>query len=76
MSKLPSDVPPRELIKVLQKKGFHFSREGSRHTVYERGQGQDKIVVTIPRHGTLKRGLLHGILQDAGITVEEFNLLR
>ncbi len=76
MSKLPADISPRDLVKVLQKKGFHFSREGQKHTIFEKGDGADKIVISVPRHGPLKRGLLHGILEDAAITVEEFNHLR
>lgn len=76
MSKVPADVSPREVEKVLVRKGFRLTRQGSRHEVFEKGEGDSKIVITVPRHGPLKRGLLHGILGDAGISVEEFNKLR
>jgi predicted RNA binding protein YcfA (HicA-like mRNA interferase family) len=76
MSKIPADVSPREVARVLTQKGFRLTRQGSRHEVFEKGEGREKIVVTVPRHGPLKRGLLHGVLSDAGISVEEFNRLR
>lgn len=69
-------MSPREVAKVLTKKGFLLTRQGSSHTVFERGTGENKTVITVPRHGTIKRGLLKGILSDADISVEEFSKLR
>ena len=76
MSKVPADATPRELGKVLTKKGFRLTRQGANHTIFERGEGREKTVIPVPRHGTIKRGLLQGILSDAGITVDEFNELK
>lgn len=33
---------------------------------------EEVIKLTIPLHGTLKRGTLSRIIKDAGLTVEEF----
>jgi predicted RNA binding protein YcfA (HicA-like mRNA interferase family) len=76
MSRVPAGVSPRELAKVLAKKGFRLTRQGAAHEIFERGEGPAKVVISVPRHGPLKRGLLHGILGDACISVEEFNRLR
>ena len=36
----------RDLIKILEKNGFHFVRHGGNHDIYKRGMDEEKI----PRH--------------------------
>ncbi len=57
----------RELIKILEKKGFTFSRQSGSHAIYA---NQDGTKVTVPIHGKkdLGKGLLRQIMKDAGLT--------
>jgi predicted RNA binding protein YcfA (HicA-like mRNA interferase family) len=55
---------------ALEKAGFTIIRQG-KHIVMSDGTRQ----VTIPRHNPIKAFTLGGIVQDAGLTAEEFRKL-
>ena len=59
----------RELVRVLEKKGFLFSRQTGSHAIYINNEG---IRVTVPIHGKkdIGKGLLKQILADANISPE------
>ena len=57
-------------VRALEKAGFTIVRQG-KHIVMTDGTRQ----VTIPRHNPIKAFTLGGIVQDAGLTVEEFRKL-
>jgi len=57
-------------VRALEKAGFHIVRQG-KHIVMSDGTRQ----VTIPRHNPIKAFTMGGIVQDAGLTVEEFRRL-
>lgn len=57
-------------VRALEKAGFTIIRQG-KHIVMSDGTRQ----VTIPRHNPIKAFTLGGIVQDAGLTVEEFRTL-
>ncbi|MBI3493152.1 MAG: type II toxin-antitoxin system HicA family toxin [Acidobacteria bacterium] len=63
-------VNHRDAVRALQKVGFQIAREG-KHIVMTNGQR----IVTIPRHDPVNAYTLGGIVQDAGLTVEEFRKL-
>ncbi len=67
-------VNAKDLIRVLQKKGFAFERQSGSHAIYVHA---DNIRVTIPIHGKkdLGKGLLRQILSDAKISIEELKKL-
>ena len=71
MPKLPS-IRAREVVRVAEAIGFVLDRQRGSHAVYYRAT--DKRRVVIPMHGTkdLKPGTLRGIVQDLGLTIEEF----
>lgn len=69
MPRLPI-VPARDCIKVLQRIGFTISRQKGSHITLHRANPAARI--TVPNHGTLKPGMLHKIIKDAGLTVDEF----
>ncbi len=74
--KLPG-LKPREVDRILRKLGFtEDPRRGKgSHRVFVRPS--DNRTVVLPWHrGDVKRGLLHQILKDLGLTVEEFLALR
>jgi predicted RNA binding protein YcfA (HicA-like mRNA interferase family) len=59
-----------QVVRALEKAGFSIIRQG-KHIVMSDGVHQ----VTIPRHNPIKAYTLGGIVQDAGLTVEEFRKL-
>ena len=68
--KLPA-VKPREAIRALEKAGWEVHRQKGSHVSMHR-EGALNLVV-IPLHTRdLPKGTLHGILEDAGLTTEEF----
>jgi predicted RNA binding protein YcfA (HicA-like mRNA interferase family) len=72
MTRLPG-LTGRDIVRALQKAGFVLVRtSGSHHRlVHSKNPGR---VATVPVHASkaVKRGTLHGILKQAGLTVEEF----
>ena len=69
MPKVPG-VNHRDAVRALQKAGFRISREG-KHIVMTDGQR----IITIPRHDPVNAFTMGGIVQDAGMTVEQFKQL-
>lgn len=71
MAKLPS-IPAREVARVAQAVGFVLHRQRGSHAVYYRAADNRRVV--IPMHGRkdLKPGTLRGIINDLGLSVEEF----
>jgi predicted RNA binding protein YcfA (HicA-like mRNA interferase family) len=71
MPRIPS-IRAREVARVARSMGFIFDRQKGSHAVYYRAADKRRIV--IPMHGAkdLKPGTLRGIINDMGLTVEEF----
>ena len=67
MSKLPL-LSWREVVKALAKAGFRAARQKGSHIILVK----DDIVVPVPKHEEIKRGLLIEIISEAGLTKEEF----
>ncbi len=68
--KLPR-VTANEMIKIVEKLGFHFSRQSGSHKIYKNDEGKR---VTIPYHSgeILHPKVVKSILADAGLSVDEF----
>ncbi len=72
MSKLPI-LSGHEVLKVLIKKfGFKVSRQRGSHVVLVRFENGKKVGTVVPLHDEIKRGILMGILELAGINKDEF----
>jgi predicted RNA binding protein YcfA (HicA-like mRNA interferase family) len=67
LSKLPL-LSWREAVKTLKKAGFHVARQKGSHLILIK----DEIIVPIPKHKEIKRGLLLEIMAEANLTKEEF----
>ncbi len=69
MSKLPR-ITAKQLIKILEVKGFKLVRQSGSHKIYKNKKGKR---VTVPYHSgkILHPKLLKSILFDAEIDVEE-----
>ncbi len=57
-----------EIIKALQKAGFIEHRQNGGHEIFRK----DNLRV-VPMHSRyLKKGTIHGIIEQSGLTIEEF----
>ncbi len=68
--KLPR-VTANEIIKVVEKLGFRFSRQSGSHKIFKNDEGKR---VTIAYHSgkILHPKVVKSILLDAGLSVDEF----
>lgn len=68
--KLPR-VTANEMIKIVERLGFHFSRQSGSHKIYRNDEGKR---VTIAYHSgkILHPKVVKSILDDAGLSVDEF----
>ncbi len=69
--KLPV-VSGREVVKALGRAGFDVVRQRGSHVKMRKVIAERPITLTVPLRDPLKRGTLHGILKEAGLSVEEF----
>lgn len=69
MPRIPG-VHHLDAVRALEKAGFRVIRQW-KHIVMT----DDVRQVTIPRHNPIKAFTMGGIVQDAGLTVEEFRRL-
>jgi len=75
MAKLPADLSGREVRVALEQIGFVFRRQKGSHMILRRDVPYARAVV--PDHKNVRIGTLRHILNEAGLTVEEFvQLLR
>ena len=72
MSRLPV-VTARRLIKIAEKLGFEFDRQKGSHAVYIRPSDKRRIVIPVHKGRDLKPGTLRGLIDDMGLSVEEFS---
>ncbi|MFN0011329.1 MAG: type II toxin-antitoxin system HicA family toxin [Phycisphaerales bacterium] len=72
MTKLPV-VPARDVVRIAQKLGFAFDRQKGSHAVYLRASDHRRVVIPMHKGRDLKPGTLRGIIDDMGVTVDEFN---
>jgi predicted RNA binding protein YcfA (HicA-like mRNA interferase family) len=72
--RLPA-VKPREVLRALGRAGFIVHHTSGSHYVLKHPE-RPNLRVTVPYHTKdLKRGTLASILDQAGITAEEFTKL-
>ncbi len=71
MSKLPV-VTARDVLRVAESLGFAFDRQRGSHAVYLRASDGRRLVIPIHKGRDLKPGTLRGLIDDLGLSVEEF----
>ncbi|MFH0983493.1 MAG: type II toxin-antitoxin system HicA family toxin [Planctomycetota bacterium] len=71
MSKLPV-VAARDVIRVAERLGFAFDRQKGSHAVYLRVSDKRRLVIPVHKGRDLKPGTLRGLIDDMGLSVEEF----
>jgi predicted RNA binding protein YcfA (HicA-like mRNA interferase family) len=57
------------VVKALSKVGFQPVRQRRSHMILESPNGKS---FTVPRHNEIRRGTLLAIIEEAGLTKEEF----
>ncbi|MFN3467959.1 MAG: type II toxin-antitoxin system HicA family toxin [Candidatus Brocadiales bacterium] len=72
MSRL-SNLPTKRVLNAFLKAGWQIERTGHknpRHTVLSK-EGSS-LILSIPRHRTVKKGLLLKLIKQSGLTVDGF----
>ena len=71
MPKLPV-LSAKDVIKILNKAGFHYSRQKGSHIVMVKFVSDKKIIVVIPNHKEIDPGTLLSIMGQSNMTKEDF----
>jgi predicted RNA binding protein YcfA (HicA-like mRNA interferase family) len=69
MPQLPV-ISGREARREFERAGWSFSRQRSSHMILTKPG--IAVNLSVPDHRELDRGLLRGLIRDAGMTVDEF----
>lgn len=69
MAKLPS-ISGAQAVKAFKQFGFYADRQQGSHVIMEKAEWPNHL--SVPQHRTVKKGLLHGLIKDAGLSLEEF----
>ncbi|MEK6647188.1 MAG: type II toxin-antitoxin system HicA family toxin [Candidatus Firestonebacteria bacterium] len=70
MSNRLGSIKPKEFIRKLKKAGFWIDHQTGSHVILLNSK---ECRVVVPYHiKEMKRGLLFGLIKQAGFTVEEF----
>lgn len=62
----------KEIIKALGKVGFAVVNQKGSHIKLKKTDGDKNLIVTVPNHNEVKRGILLNILKQAELSREEF----
>jgi len=68
--KLPR-VTANEMIKIIEKFGFHLSRQSDSHKIYKNEEGK-RITIAYHSGKILHPKMVKGILADVGLSVDDF----
>ncbi len=71
MPRLPL-ISGRECVKALEKIGFEVDRQRGSHIVLRRDEPEPARTVVVANHKEIDRGTLKGIIEQAGLTTDEF----
>ena len=71
MSKKLPAVKPKEVVRALEKVGWQVHRQRGSHVSMHKKDISNLVVVPLHTRD-LPKGTLHGILEDAELTIEQF----
>ncbi len=66
--KVPRDVNGGEAARVLKRLGFVQVRQTGSHLIMRKAER----TIVVPPHKPLKPGTLKGVIEQAGLTLEQF----
>ena len=67
-----NDLPTSKVVKAFQRGGWHKRTRKTRGPHHILTKEEHEAILSIPRHRTIKKGLLLKQIKKAGMTVEEF----
>ena len=70
MPRLPV-LSGEEVIRILEQAGFEVHHQKGSHVVLKQ-TSSPHTRLPVPKHKTIKRGLLRAIIREAGLTRDEF----
>jgi predicted RNA binding protein YcfA (HicA-like mRNA interferase family) len=62
----------REVVRAFEKLGFEVQPGRGKGSHIAMFNPQTRKLLTIPGHREVKRGMLRGLIREAGLTVQEF----
>ena len=62
----------RKVIKALKSVGFEVTRQSGSHIILVKFEDNKKLTVVVPNHEEIAKGTLLSIIQQSGLTKEEF----
>jgi len=68
-------ITARDVIQVARQLGFQFDRQSGSHAVYVHLEKKLRVVIPIHPGKDIKPKTLKGIIDDMGVTMEEFKEL-
>ncbi|OGJ87236.1 MAG: hypothetical protein A2268_06825 [Candidatus Raymondbacteria bacterium RifOxyA12_full_50_37] len=71
MPKLPK-LSGSEVVKALERMGFHQARQRGSHVVMKKVLSQGAVGCVVPMHREVATGTLHGLLKQAAVSPEDF----
>jgi predicted RNA binding protein YcfA (HicA-like mRNA interferase family) len=66
--KIPRVVNGAEAVRALKRLGFVQLRQTGSHLILRK----DNRTVVVPQHKPIKAGTLKGVIEQAGLTLEQF----
>ena len=72
MARFPVDAPIGEVVRALERLGFHLVREGNHIAMVRENPDGTRTPLTMPNHRTIKSSTLRTMLTQSGISREEF----
>ncbi|MBC8496991.1 MAG: type II toxin-antitoxin system HicA family toxin [Anaerolineales bacterium] len=75
--RLPRDISGEDLANLLRQYGYAITRQKGRHMRLTTDRGGEHHI-TIPRHKSLRVGILNGIIKDVAqhLNIERDDLIR
>ena len=70
MPRLPV-LSGQEMVRILAKAGFEVRHQKGSHIILRKVIAPC-LTVSVPNHVEIKRGLLRGLIREAGLTRDEF----
>ena len=70
--KFPKDIPKEKVIKILNRLGFEIVREANHIAMIKENIDGSRTPLTMPNHKKIRGSTLRTIINQAGITREEF----
>ena len=68
-----SNLPTKRVLNAFLRAGWKVEQTGHKnpkHTILSKERSN--LILSIPRHGTVKKGLLLKLIKQAGLTVDGF----